>query len=144
MRPCGVIMLFWVTYFTLTVPVAFTKEYKCTQAWILSRGNLMNVGGKGKGNNLWLTTCSISSASLFQVAKEHSMDCAWDLEQFGYEELKVSSKLELFKVCVPLRINFFNLLTLLSDQDRISPYNINPISSRQVMKIKEKDQLGKY
>ena len=72
------------------------------------------------------------------------MDCAWDLEQFGYEELKVSSKLELFKVCVPLRIDFFNLLTLLSDQDRISPYNINPISSRQVMRIKEKDQLGKY
>ena len=81
---------------------------------------------------------------MFQVAKEHSMDCAWDLEQFGYEELKVSSKLELFKVCVLIRINFFNFLTLLSDQDRISPYNINPISSRQVMRIKEKDQLGKY
>ena len=47
------------------------------------------------------------------------MECAWDLEQFGYEELKVSSKLELFKVCVPLRIDFFNFLTLLSDQDRI-------------------------
>nr|XP_058954298.1 remodeling and spacing factor 1-like [Pocillopora verrucosa] len=36
--------------------------------------------------------------SLLKVAKEHSMDCAWDLEQFGYEELKVSSKLELFKL----------------------------------------------
>ena len=72
------------------------------------------------------------------------MDCAWDLEQFGYEELKVSFKLELFKVCVLIRINFFNLLTLLSDQDRISLYNVNPISSRQVMRIKEKDQLGKY
>ena len=100
--------------------------------------------GEGEGNNLWLTTCSISSASLFQVAKEHSMDCAWDLEQFGYEELKVSSKLELFKVCVLIRINFFNFLTFLSDQDRISLYNVNPISSRQVMRIKEKDQLGKY
>ena len=137
-------MLFWVIYFTLTVPVSFTKEYKCARARIPSGGNLMNVGGEGKGNNLWLTTYSISSASLFQVAKEHSMDCAWDLEQFGYEELKVSSKLELFKVCVPLRINFFNLLTLLSDQDRISLYNVNPISSRQVIRIKEKDQLGKY
>ena len=144
MRPCGVIMSFWVIYFTLTVPVSFTKEYKCARARILSGGNLMNVGGKGKGNNLWLTTYSISSASLFQVAKEHSMDCAWDLEQFGYEELKVSSKLELFKVCVLIGIDFFNLLTLLSDQDRISLYNVNPISSRQLMRIKEKDQLGKY
>ena len=35
----------------------------------------------------------------FQVVKEHGLLCAWDLEQFGYEELKVSSKLELFKVC---------------------------------------------
>ena len=31
----------------------------------------------------------------------------------------------------------FNSLTLLSDQDRISPYNINTISSRQVMRIKK-------
>ena len=47
-------MLFWVTYFTLTVPVAFTKEYKCACAQILSGGNLMSVegDGKGKGNNL--------------------------------------------------------------------------------------------
>ena len=31
----------------------------------------------------------------------------------------------------------FNYLTLLSDQDRISPYNINTISSIKVMKIKK-------
>ena len=31
----------------------------------------------------------------------------------------------------------FNSLTLLSDQDRISPYNINTISSIKVMKIKK-------
>ena len=31
----------------------------------------------------------------------------------------------------------------MSDQDRISPYNINTISSRQVMRIK-KYQLGDY
>ena len=31
----------------------------------------------------------------------------------------------------------FNHLTLLSDQDRISPYNINTISSRKVMRIKK-------
>ncbi|KAJ7369526.1 respiration factor rsf1 [Desmophyllum pertusum] len=36
--------------------------------------------------------------SLLKVAKEHNLDCAWDLEQFGYEELKVASKLELFKL----------------------------------------------
>ena len=28
-----------------------------------------------------------------------------------------------------------NPLTLISDQDRISPYNINAISNRQVMRI---------
>ena len=32
----------------------------------------------------------------------------------------------------------------MSDQDRISPYNINTISSRQVMRKKEKYQLGDY
>ena len=32
----------------------------------------------------------------------------------------------------------------MSDQERISPYNINTISSRQVMRIKKKNQLGDY
>ena len=31
----------------------------------------------------------------------------------------------------------FNPLTPVSDQDRISPYNINTISNRQVMRIKK-------
>ena len=30
----------------------------------------------------------------------------------------------------------------MSDQDRISPWNINTISSEQVMRIKKKFQLG--
>ena len=33
--------------------------------------------------------------------------------------------------------HLFNPLTPMSDQDRISPYNINTISSRQVRRIKE-------
>ena len=32
----------------------------------------------------------------------------------------------------------------MSDQDRISPYNIDTISSKQVMRKKEKNQLGDY
>ena len=36
----------------------------------------------------------------------------------------------------------FNPLTPTSDQDRISPYNINTISSRQVMRIKTNINLG--
>ena len=32
----------------------------------------------------------------------------------------------------------------MSDQDRISPYNINKESSRQVRRIKKKTQLGDY
>lgn len=43
---------------------------------------------------------NIQLGLLLQVVKEHGLVCAWDLEQFGYEELKVSSKLELFKVCI--------------------------------------------
>ena len=35
-----------------------------------------------------------------------------------------------------------NPLTPISDQDRISPHNINTISSRQVMGIKKIYQLG--
>ena len=35
------------------------------------------------------------------------------------------------------RIDKFNPLILMTDQDRISPYNISTISSRQVMRIKK-------
>ena len=42
---------------------------------------------------------------------------------------------------------FYNILELtllipMSDQDRISPYNINTISTRQVMRIKKNINLG--
>ena len=37
---------------------------------------------------------------------------------------------------------FFNPLTLMSDQDRISPYNIHPMSTRRVIRIKKKYQFG--
>ena len=32
----------------------------------------------------------------------------------------------------------------MSDQDRISPYNIDTIASRQLMRIKNKKKLGDY
>ena len=35
-----------------------------------------------------------------------------------------------------------NPLTSMSDQDRISPYNINTISTRQAMRIKKTTNLG--
>ena len=38
---------------------------------------------------------------------------------------------------IEVKIAVINPLTLKSDQDRISPYNINTISSRQVMRIKK-------
>ena len=37
---------------------------------------------------------------------------------------------------------FFNPLTPMSDQDRISPNNISTISSRQVMRIKKNINIG--
>ena len=36
----------------------------------------------------------------------------------------------------------FNLLSPMSDQDRISPYNVITISSRQVMRIKKNIDKG--
>ena len=38
----------------------------------------------------------------------------------------------------------FDPLTPMSDQDKISPCNINTISSRQVLRIKKKYQLQDY
>ena len=38
----------------------------------------------------------------------------------------------------------FNPLTPVSDRERISPYNINTVSGRQVRRIKKKTQLGDY
>ena len=38
---------------------------------------------------------------------------------------------------LPISVNFFNPLTPISDQEKISPYNISTISSRQVMRIKK-------
>ena len=40
--------------------------------------------------------------------------------------------------------NLFNPLTPISDQDRISPNNINTISSRQEMRTKKNINLGDY
>ena len=53
-------------------------------------------------------------------------------------DLKKEGKKYFFLVgqhCEKLKPWTFNPLTPTSDQDRISPYNINSISSRQVMRI---------
>ena len=39
-------------------------------------------------------------------------------------------------------VNCINPLTSMSDQDRISPYNTNTISTRLVKENKEKHQIG--
>ena len=41
-------------------------------------------------------------------------------------------------------VGLLNPLTPMSDQERISPYNINAISTRLVSKIKKKSYLGDY
>ena len=46
----------------------------------------------------------------------------------------MKSNFSLISLLVPFSINH---LTPMSDQDRISPYNISTISSRQVMRIKK-------
>ena len=46
------------------------------------------------------------------------------------------------KVITPYPFDIFQLLTPISDQDRISPNNTNIISTRLVMKIKKNINLG--
>ena len=41
-----------------------------------------------------------------------------------------------------LERDFFNPLTPMSDQDRISPYNIYTISTKEVMRINKNINLG--
>ena len=58
--------------------------------------------------------------------------------QFFFNELEA---LKLLESALPAWLYTYNSLNT-SDQDRISPYNIDTISSRQVMRIKKKNQLG--
>ena len=62
------------------------------------------------------------------------------------KELKYSHRNDVNRRCHPSFVKEiatakhhlpFNPLTPMNDQDRISPYNINIISRRQVMKIKK-------
>ena len=53
-----------------------------------------------------------------------------------YSNNYLNEKLQFFDNLLPL--------TPMCDQDRISPYNINKISSRQVMRLKKKYQSGDY
>ena len=55
---------------------------------------------------------------------------------------RASSKLTIFYFEVPLDNYDVNPLTPMSNWDRISPYNINAISTRQVMRIKKTINFG--
>ena len=59
-----------------------------------------------------------------------------ELDSFNYRY--IPSKC----LCCCCGVVFSNPLTPICDQDRISPYNINTISSRQVMGIKRNINLG--
>ena len=47
-----------------------------------------------------------------------------------------------FLAPVSYHINLFNSLTPMSDQDRISPYNTNTITTRYMIRIKKNTNLG--
>ena len=56
--------------------------------------------------------------------------------------ISISASAVTYRLTLRLKIllhpsDCINLLTLMSDQDRISPYNINIISNRQVTRIKK-------
>ena len=51
-------------------------------------------------------------------------------------EREIKTLFQVNNVTTYFLVSFYSL-TLLSDQDRISPYNINTISSRKVMRIKK-------
>ena len=53
--------------------------------------------------------------------------------------ISISSK---YAACKLVEQFYFNPLTPISDQDRISPYIINTLSTREVMRIKKNIDLG--
>ena len=54
----------------------------------------------------------------------------------------LSSYTPLVLLIIYLIYLYISPLTPMSDQDRISPYNINTISCRQLMRIKKNVNLG--
>ena len=65
--------------------------------------------------------------------KEKKMQILW-LVGITVSEVLVMAKI----TCNGTKKNMlFNILSPMSDQDRISPYNVITISSRQVMRIKK-------
>ena len=65
--------------------------------------------------------------------KEKKMQILW-LVGITVSEVLVMTKI----TCNGTKKNMlFNILSPMSDQDRISPYNVITISSRQVMRIKK-------
>ena len=70
-------------------------------------------------------------SSLFDFLVKYLPHCLHQFKFLSYYRIQSS-------------VPFLNPLTPMSDQDRISPYNINTESSRQVRRIKKKTQLGNY
>ena len=68
----------------------------------------------------------------------------WTSTEFRKTQISIPRKLmyRKFKKLPVSHNHFFHPLTPMSDQDRISPYNINTISTRWVMRIKKNINLG--
>ena len=59
---------------------------------------------------------------------------------FSVSHYSLINNLTMSKFLMPFKV--LNPFTATSDQDRISPYNINTISSRQVMRIEKNINYG--
>ena len=55
-------------------------------------------------------------------------------ERFG-EKMNQLTQKEITEMITSVKKNFVNPLTPMSDQNRVSPYNINTISARKVTRI---------
>ena len=104
--------------------------HPCTQVVCRQRGHLLDP-----------SQTSQSGPRSLHISLEHTQHrVLWYGQGEGVEDkLKTDNKISH---CIHVDI-CFNPLTPMSDQERISPYNIHTISSRQVMRIK-KYQLGDY
>ncbi|XP_028517424.1 remodeling and spacing factor 1-like [Exaiptasia diaphana] len=66
--------------------------------------------------------------ALLKIAKEQNMLVSWDLENFGYDQLKIGTKLELFKMLLECQFDTNNKLKTVinksyeADELRLTPF----------------------
>ena len=103
-------------YITLGPPISQAYPQTTRSLFISCLGRLMRFG-LNRNNNTW----------------QQVLSSFLNIEKYCGKARRDESN----SCCITGLIFFFEPLTPMSDQDRISPYSVNTISSRQVMRIKK-------